>query len=93
MEARVKKTTAPYAEIGLDCGTYALNATLDIKVAVSGAQLAVTVNGQAAHYAPPFNKQDKYYFKAGDYSQCKPCGTPREFAEVHLSKLSTRHDG
>ena len=92
VEARVKKTVAPYAEIGLDCGTYALNATLDVQVVVSGAKLTVTVNGKSAQYAPPFNKQDTYYFKAGDYSQCKPCGTVGEYAEVRLSKLSTRHD-
>lgn len=96
VEARVKNHTAPFDEFGLDCGTYALNTTLEVTVVATGGaspRLAVTVNGKAVSYAPPFDVLDRYNFKAGDYSQrsVTPPFSKTDFAEVHLRKLQTVH--
>jgi hypothetical protein len=56
-------------------------------VRVSAGVLRVVVNGKAVAYTPPFNSTDRFYFKAGDYNQCKPCGHAGQFAEVHLAAL------
>lgn len=93
VEARVKKKTAPYDEIGLDCGQYHLGQLLTVQVRVATGVLHVAVNGKEVSYVPPYNSSDRYYFKAGDYSQCKPCGHAGQYAEVHLSQLHTEHSG
>ena len=94
VEARVKNRTAPYAEFGLPLGEYALGDTLAVSVRVwPNATLAISVNGRSVNYAPPINGTDRFYFKAGDYNQCKPCGTAGQYAEVHVSALTALHDG
>lgn len=88
VEARVKNHTAPYEEYGLGCGTYALGEKLVIQVHMSAGVLHVTVNGNTVSYKPPFNPADRFYFKAGDYPQCKPCKYAGQYSEVHLSQLN-----
>lgn len=70
VEARVKNKTMPHAEFGLDCGKYVLGTSLAVKVRVAAGMLQVVVNGNAVNYTPPFNPNDRFYFKAGDYNQC-----------------------
>eukprot|EP01051_Picozoa_sp_SAG22_P005902 SAG22_NODE_366_length_11615_cov_13.379125_4_plen_192_part_00 len=70
VEARVKNTTAPFAEFSLDCGTYTLGTPLEVEVRASAGVLQVAVNEKTVSYTPPFNPADRFYFKAGDYNQC-----------------------
>ena len=91
VEARVKNATAPNDEFGLDCGSYSLGDQLAVEVRVSAGVLSVSVNGHSVQYTPPFNPSDHFYFKAGDYNQCHPCGGAGQYAEVHLSELNTTH--
>ena len=93
VEARVKNRTAPHAEFGLSLGQYALGEMLTVSVNVwANATLTISVNGRSAEYAPPINSADRFYFKAGDYNQCHPCGTAGQYAEVHVSGLTALHE-
>ena len=92
VEARVKNRTAPHDEFGLDLGKHALGETLAVSLNVwSNGTFTISVNGHSASYAPPINAADRFYFKAGDYSQCHPCGTAGQFTEVRLTALSAVH--
>lgn len=74
-----------------DVGEYELGAALAVEVRMAGGVLRVTVNGKQVTYRPPVNPADRYYFKAGDYSQCHPCVHTGQYAEVHLSGIHATH--
>lgn len=92
LEARVKNTTKPYDEFGLSLGKFELGDELHITVKALQGLLTVSVNNaNTVHYNPPWNDDDRYYFKAGSYNQCRPCETPGEVSEVRMTYLNTRH--
>ena len=91
LQARVKNTSAPYSEFGLDIGYYRRGEALEVRVSLQGPELTVRVNGRSVSYRPPVNQSDRFYFKAGDYDQCQPCGSSDQFAEVLITALNTRH--
>lgn len=91
VEARVKNSTAPYREFGLDLGSLEYGERFEYEVRVERAQLTVTLNGRSVTYIPPIAPEDAFYFKAGNYNQCSASCDPNDYAEVHIYAFNTSH--
>lgn len=91
VEARVKNSTAPYDEFGLDLGSLEYGERFAYEIRVERAQLTVTLNGRSVTYLPPVAPEDAFYFKAGNYNQCGAKCDPNDYAEVHIYAVNTSH--